>query len=194
MLLCETLGGVVFRKSIFSMAYPAVVILFFILLTGCADEKAGGPVGSSLSAPTDPTGRLDSDDSDQAPHSTAADAGGEDPMITMASTPSGITADVTWNQPSGLNSTGYTIYHGKYLYNSPLEETLSEESNPEVAHSEESSWCFQGESRTVETSSTTITGLDPDTPYFFAIRAFTQNESESPCSKAIVVVTPPAEA
>jgi len=59
MLLFETLIGSVSRKSILSFAYPAIVMLLLIPLTGCADEQADGPVPSNLSAPTNATGALD---------------------------------------------------------------------------------------------------------------------------------------
>jgi hypothetical protein len=58
---------------------------------------------------------------------------------------------------------------------------------------EEPRFCSDGESQTVQAPSATITGLEPNTPYFFAIRAFNENESESLCSNEITAVTPPAQ-
>lgn len=191
MLLFEPLLGFAFRKPIRSLAYPAVVILLLSSLTGCADEQAGRPVTSNLSAPTSATGAVESD---EASHSTVADVGGEDPMITMTSTPSGVTANVSWDQPPGFNVAGYTVYYGKHSQDSHSAEETSEELNSEDSHSEEVSWCSKGESKTVEAASTTITGLEPNTEYFFAILAFTEKESESLCSNAIMMITPPTEA
>ncbi|MBS0150561.1 MAG: fibronectin type III domain-containing protein [Nitrospira sp.] len=191
MLLFETLVGLACGKPIRSIAYPVVMILLLSSVTGCADENAGGPVASNLSAPTNATGAMESE---EASHSTVADVGGEDPMITMTSTSSGITANVSWDQPPGFNVAGYTLYYGKHSQGSESVETTSEESDSEASHSEELSWCSQGESKTVKASSTTITGLEPNTQYFFAIRAFTEVESENLCSNAIMMTTPPAEA
>lgn len=191
MLLFKTLLGFAFRKSVLSLSYPAVVILMLSSLIGCADENAGGPVTSNLSAPSSTTGAVESD---EASHSTVADVGGEDPVITMTSTPSGVTANVSWDQPPGFKVTGYAIYYGKRSQGSESVETTSEESDSEASQSEEPSWCSQGESTPVEAPSITITGLQPNTEYFFAIRAFTAVESESLCSNAIMMTTPPAEA
>lgn len=191
MLLFETVVGCAFRKSILSIAYSAVVTLFLIPLTGCADDRAGGPSSSSLSSPTDATSESNSD---QTPPSTAADVGGEDPMITMTSTPFGVTANLSWDQPSGFNVAGYTIYYGKRSQGSHSVEATSEESNPEEASAEELGSCSQGEQQAVAAPSTTITGLEANTQYFFAIRASNENQSESICSNTIVVITPPAQA
>ena len=178
-------------KSTNSIVQPKFVLILLLSLTGCADERAGGPVTSNVSAPTSATGPLESD---EASHSTAADVGGEDPVITMTSTPSGVTANLSSDQPPGFNVTGYTIYYGKSLQDPQSVQTTSEELNPEELQTEELNWCSQGESKTVEAPSTTITGLQPNTSYFFSIRAFTENESESLCSNAIMMITPPAEA
>ena len=190
MLLFETLIGSVSRKSILSFAYPAIVILLLIPLTGCADEQAGGPVTSNLSTPANATGAAESD---EASHSAVADVGGEDPVITMTSTPSGVTANVSWDHPPDFDVAGYTLYYAKRSEDSASTEATSEEFNPEESSSAEPSSCAQGESKTIEAPSATITGLQPNTVYFFAIRAITKNESESLCSNEIMVVTPPAE-
>lgn len=191
MLLFETLLGYAFRKSVLSLSYPAVVILLLSSLIGCADENAGGPVTSNLSVPTNETSAVESD---EASPSTVADIGGEDPRITMTSTSSGITANVSWDQPPGFSVTRYTIYYGKSSQDPESGEITSDESSPEELQTEELSWCSQGENKTVEAPSTTITGLQPNTSYFIAIQAFTGNESESVCSNAITMITPPGEA
>ncbi|NGZ09499.1 MAG: hypothetical protein CV088_08925 [Nitrospira sp. LK70] len=190
MLTPETLVGFAPRKSIILIAYSALLILPLMSAAGCADDGGGGPMVSSLSTPTDATAESDSD---QAHHSAVADAGGEeDPVITMTPTAAGVTAHVTWDRPSDFNATGYYIFYGK---RSPEElrseeprgeESLSEESSPEEPTS-----CSRGESQAVEAPPATIAGLEPNTPYFFAIRAV--NDSESICSNEITMVTPSVE-
>ncbi|MDF0673201.1 MAG: fibronectin type III domain-containing protein [Nitrospira sp.] len=178
----KTLASVVIRKLSFSMAQLILVIPLLMPLAGCTNDGAGGPIISSLSKPTDDAAGLDSD---QATNPEAADFDGEeDPTITMTPTPTGVTAHVTWDRPSDFKATGYSIHYGKRS----SEEPRSEESGSEELSSEEPNSCAHGESQTVEAPPATITGLEPNTPYFFAIRAF--NESESTCSNEITAVTP----
>jgi len=175
------------RKSNVSMAHLILVIPLLVLLAGCTGEGGGGPMVSSLSTPTDSTAGLDSD---QGSDSKAADSDGEeDPKITMTSTSTGVTARVAWDRPSDFNVAGYTIYYGKRSSKEPS----SEESNSEESGSEESdpSVCSYGESQDVNAPPATITGLEPNTQYFFAIRA--HNEKESLCSNQIMALTPPVE-
>ncbi|HWF59481.1 MAG TPA: fibronectin type III domain-containing protein [Nitrospira sp.] len=187
MLPVKTWAGVISLKSSFSMPLLILVIPFLMSLAGCSNEGAGGPMVSSLSTPTDAREELDSD---PASHSAVADSGGEgeeDPTITMTSTPEGVTAHLTWDRPSDIKVAGYHIYYGKRS----SEEPSSEEPSSEESSSEEPSSCSSGESQAVEAPPATITGLEPNTRYFFAIRAF--NESESLCSNEITAVTPPVE-
>lgn len=192
MLTLEDSVRVVSWKSNISMAHLILVIPFLVSLAGCTNDGAGGPTISSLSTPADATEELDSD---QASNSAVADSGGEgeeDPTITMTPTSAGVTAHLTWDRPSEFKATGYYIYYGK---RSP-EELRPEESNAEEARVEDSSpeepsSCSSGESQAVEAPPATIIGLEPNTRYFFAIRAF--NESESLCSNEITAVTPPVE-
>ncbi len=178
------------RKFIISMAHPALLILSLILLAGCSNDGAGGPIISSLSTPTDATA---GGDSPLAPNSEEADsegisfAGETDPVITMIPTLTGVTAHLTWDHPSDIHVDGYYIYYGKYS----SQEPSSEESSSEESTSEESNSCSHGESQAIAAPTATITGLEPNTSYFFAIRAF--NESESLCSNEIVAVTPSAQ-
>jgi len=193
----ETLVSLFSRKSIISTAYPALLILPFIALAGCTNDGAGGPTISSLSTPTNASAGLDSD---LASDSEIEDsAGEEDPVITMTSTPTGVTANLTWDPPPNVKVTGYQIYYEKHSSeNQGSEESIEEEldwsegsARPEDSTSDKPSLCSYGESQTVEAPSATIVGLDPGTPYVFAIRAF--NESESLCSNEIPAVTPPAQ-
>jgi len=179
-------------KSNTSMGHLILVIFILMPLAGCSDD-GGGPMISSLSTPSDAAADLDSD---QAHHSWTADSDGEeDPTITMTPTPTGVTAHVTWVHPPGMSVAGYSIYYRKQ----PTAELSSAESSSEEPasgepvsgefDSEEQSSCSSGESQTVEAPAATITGLEPNTRYSFAIRAF--NESESLCSNEITAVTPP---
>lgn len=197
MLTLKDLICFVSRKSIITMACSTVLILPLISLTGCTGEGGGGPTISSLSRPTDATAESDSD---QTHHSAAVDSvgdGEEDPTITMTSTPTGVTAHVTWDRPSDFKATSYYVYYGKrspeelQSKESSSEEPSSEESSSEESNPEEPTSCSRGESQAVEAPPATITGLEPDTPYFFAIRAV--NDSESICSNEITTVTPSAQ-
>jgi hypothetical protein len=197
MMTLETLISFFSRKSIISTAYPALLILLFIALAGCTNDGAGGPTISSLSTPTNASAGLDSG---LASDSEIEDsAGEEDPVITMTSTPTGVTANLTWDPPPNVKVTGYQIYYEKHSSeNQGSEESIEEEldwsegsARPEDSTSDKPSLCSYGESQTVEAPSATIVGLDPGTPYVFAIRAF--NESESLCSNEIPAVTPPTQ-
>ena len=200
MLMFEDSVSFLSRKSIISMAYLIPFILSLILLTGCSNDGAGGPIISSLSTPTDATAGVNSP---PAPNSERADSEGvsfdgeTDPVITMTPTQNGVTAHLTWDQPSDIKVDGYYIYYGKRSsqelssQESRSEKSSSEEPVSEESGSEEPSSCSSGESQAVEAPTATITGLEPNTSYFFAIRAF--NESESLCSNEIVAVTPPAQ-
>jgi hypothetical protein len=197
MLIRKNLAGFVAWKSNVSMTYLACFILLLIPLAGCTNDGAGGPTISSLSTPTNATAGLNSD---QAPQSEATDSDGEeDPVITMTPTPTGVTAHVTWVHPPDMNVAGYNVYYRKQpSARSSSEESASDESSSEKPVSEESgseepSSCSSGEGQAVKTPTATITGLEPNTRYFFSIRAFNENESESLCSNEIMAVTPSAQ-
>jgi hypothetical protein len=199
MLMFETLARFAFAtwKSNVSMTLPAFFILSLIPLAGCTNDGAGGPTISSLSTPTDATAGLDSD---QAPQSEATDSDGEeDPTITMTPTPTGVTAHVTWDPPPDIKVTGYQIYYEKRSSeNQGSKESIEAEldwaegsDRPEESNSDKPSLCSYGESQAVEAPSATIVGLEPNTPYVFAIRAF--NELENLCSNEIPAITPPTQ-
>ena len=149
---------------------------------------------ASLATPTDETEAVGSG---QSQGSDLADDGEEDPVITMSSTPDGVTANLTWGRPHEFNATGYSVHYGI----KPLEEPgspesssegdTSEEFSSEQSNSEAPTACSQGESQTVGAPRATISGLEPNTRYFFAIRVF--NETESLCSNEVMVVTPSAQ-
>ena len=173
-------------------------------LAGCGADGEGGPMISSLSPTADSTENAPANTdarsmeteltgeegsmtsrpvmdemselpADLLPDSTEPDSSSEeDPTIAMTPTTTGVTATLTWDPSSDADVTGYHVYYGKQPSGSPGSCNVYEES------------------RTVEAPPATITGLDPNTPYFFAISAF--NESESLCSIEIMVVTPPVKA
>jgi hypothetical protein len=192
MLMRESLVNLVTWKPTFSMTYLALFTLLLMPLAGCSGEGTGGPTISSLSTPTDASAGLDSN---QASQSEATDSDGEeDPVITMTSTPTGVTAHVTWVRPPDMNVAGYNVYYRKQASAEPSsEESNSEEPVSEESSSEEPSSCSTGQSQTVDGPSATIVGLEPNTRYLFAIRAFNENESESLCSNEIPAVTLPAQ-
>ncbi len=195
MLLFEHVVGFAFRKSILSMVYPALLILPLLWVAGCTGEGAEGPISSSISTPTDASTELGSDqasDSEEADHDH--DGGGEDPIITMTSTTTGVTAHLSWTRPSDIDVTGYAIYYGKHSEETASsDESPSEDADAAQVETEEPNSCSRGANQTVESPSATITGLEPNTSYFFAIRAFNESESEGLCSNEIMVITPPAQ-
>lgn len=190
MLTPKLVVGFARRKSIISMVCGTLLVLPLIILNGCTGEGAEAPVVSSLSSSTDATSESSSD---PAATGEAADLSGEeDPKITMTSTSRGVTAHVSWDRPTEFNVARYTVYYGKRESKAPRSEELTSEeessSGEPTPENAESSVCSSGESQTVADSPATITGLEPNTQYFFAIRAF--NDSESVCSNEIMAITP----
>lgn len=191
MSMRESLASLVTWKPIFSMTHLALFTLLLMPLAGCGNDGAGGPTISSLSKPTNATAGLDSDPMTDSEIEDSA--GEEDPVITMTSTPTGVTANLTWDPPPEIRVTGYQIYYEKRSpENQGSEKSIEEElDQPEELTPDKPSLCSYGESQAVEASSATIIGLEPNTPYVFAIRAF--NELESLCSNEIMMVTPSAQ-
>lgn len=172
-----------------------------LTLVSCSATGDGGSAISNLSAPTDATStptansseaqQADQEDGGASPSPDATEGASsasisdsddteslplpsyEDAMITTPQLETGVTvsAQVTWNPSSDTNTEGYYVYYGKQ----PSGELGS---------------CSYEQSQSVEAPPATISGLDPNTPYYFAISAF--NDAESPCSIEIMIVTPPA--
>jgi hypothetical protein len=192
--------NLVYRKFAIPLAHLMMLSVIALPLAGCSDDGGGASPISSLSTPTEapsgmdtPPGGVEGSDSNNLqselaessldnPSSEVAESnleppvtssdGDEDPTISMTHTPTGVTARLTWDASSDPNVTGYYIYYGKQSSGEPGS-------------------CSYEESQAVETPPATITGLDPNTPYFFAISA--HSESESPCSNEVLMVTPPAQ-
>lgn len=187
----------------FTIAIAQVIVfgLIALPLAGCGADGQGGPIISSLSTPSDAhsgegtqsdshhaTTGSPAEDDQTAPSTEHASAHAaedvdpaaglaepaereEDPTISMTSTPTGATAQLTWDASHDPTVSNYFVYYGKQSSGEPGS-------------------CSYESSQSVETPPATISGLDPNTPYFFAISAF--GESESPCSSEVLVVTPPA--
>ncbi|BFU91806.1 MAG: hypothetical protein NTAFB01_29930 [Nitrospira sp.] len=195
-----SLGLVDRNLTTIAIAQIIVLVLIALPLAGCGADGSDGPAISSLSTPSDAhsgegtqsdshpaTTGSPAEDDPTAPsteHATAHEAenvdpaagaepaeGEEDPTISVTSTPTGATAQLTWDASHDPTVSNYFVYYGKQSSGEPGS-------------------CSYESSQSVETPPATISGLDPNTPYFFAISAF--GESESPCSSEVLVVTPPA--
>ena len=198
--------GLYYRNFTIAMARVIVLGLIVLPLAGCDADGGGGPAISSLSTPTDNSPSMGAaSDTDSATTTSGGKGEQEDPMVSMTSgpmedmipesdepgpsgtgsdeiddpsvsvtsTPTGATARLTWDASADPDVQGYFIHYGK-------------KSSGEFAS------CSYEESQRVGSPPATITGLDPNTAYFFAISAFGESESESdsPCSNEVLVITP----
>ncbi|MGQ0667164.1 MAG: fibronectin type III domain-containing protein [Nitrospiraceae bacterium] len=100
-------------------------------------------------------------------------AGGEgEPTITTASTPTGASASLAWDPVQDSTVTGYSVHYGTQSAGEP-------------------GLCSYQDSKFVTGPSTTITGLNSDTRYYFAVSAY--NGLNGPCSNEVSTVTPPSQ-
>lgn len=218
--------GLVHRNFTIAMAQVIVLGLIVLPLAGCGTDGQGGPTISSLSTPSKAqsgegaqsdsnsatTGSPVEDDptatstehatahaaaehetaehaaEEQATAHAAADSdpsagaepaeGEEDPTISVSSTRTGATARLTWEAYPDSSVAGYSVHYGKQSSGEPGS-------------------CSYEESQSFEAPPAIITGLEPNTPYFFAISAYGgevgESESSSSCSNEVLVVTPPAQ-
>ncbi|MDH4086757.1 MAG: fibronectin type III domain-containing protein [Nitrospira sp.] len=183
---------------------PLIVLSTIVLpLAGCSDNGQGGPSISSLSTPTD-NQQSENTEADTTSTETAANEQ-DDPTISEAPTeiepfpsevaeadpeplvagpegeavpftPTDATARLTWAVNPDPTVIGYHVYYGK-------------ESSGEPGS------CSYETSQSVEAPPAIITGLEPNTPYFFAISAFggEEGEAESPCSNEVLMISSPAQ-
>jgi hypothetical protein len=187
-------------RSIAGLIFLSVIAL---PLFGCGEHEGGGPIISSLSTSTEAplsteggddsnidsnTPSLSEDDNQETDSSeneaedleaftNLADPNEEEaPEISLTSTPSGVTAQMTWDVSTDANVIGYHVYYGK-------------QSSGEYGS------CSYEEGQTADAPPAIINGLEPNTPYFFAISAYggEEGELESPCSNEVLIVTPPAQ-
>ncbi|UVT17371.1 MAG: fibronectin type III domain-containing protein [Nitrospira sp.] len=192
--------NLVYKKFAIALAHLMMLSVIVLPLAGCGDDGGGAPPISSLSTPTEapsgtdtPPGEVDGSDS-TIPQNNVAESDHdnrltelaelnpelseeeEDPTISMTPTPAGVTARLSWDASTDPNVAGYHVYYGKESSGEP------------------GSCSYEG-SQGVTAPPATINGLEPNTPYFFAISAYggEEGELESPCSNEVLVVTPPAQ-
>lgn len=98
---------------------------------------------------------------------------GGDPTVTVAPGSAGATASLAWNPVPDSTISAYFVHYGRQ---SP----------------HQSGSCTYEHSISVDSPSVTLTNLDPDTHYYFAVSAY--NGLESACSSEVSTVTPPSSA
>ena len=186
MQIKEKWASLFYRKFTNPIVKLVVLSLIVLPFAGCgADAGGDAPIVSSLSEPVGEPQLEDLSDMDLPPpdadgadpnlaESIVSSSGdGEDPTISAASTSTGSTAQLNWDASVDPHVAGYYVYYGK--------------ESPGISGS-----CSYEETQAVDTPSATISGLEPNTQYFFAISAY-GDESESPCSNELRVVTPPIQ-
>lgn len=136
------------------------------------EDQAGRlPITSqSLDGETDLAANPTPAPSDTDGSSPDSDPSDDVPMITVTSTPKGVTVQLDWAHPSDADAYGYDVYYGKH----PAQEAGSCTS-------------YEG-NQAVDGPPATIVGLEHNTIYYFAVKNF----NEDACSEEIIVATPPA--
>jgi Fibronectin type III domain len=193
----------VLRNLTIALVSLLVLSTIVLPLAGCSDNGQGGPSISSLSTPTDNQPSENAEADTTSPETAANEQ--DDPTISTAPTeiepfpseiaeadpeplvagpegedlpftPTEATARLTWAVNPDPTVTGYRVYYGK-------------ESSGEPGS------CSYETSQSVEAPPAIITGLEPNTPYFFAISAFggEEGEAESPCSNEVLMISSPAQ-
>lgn len=176
-------------KSLHSMVGLILLNLIVLSFVSCSESgNETGPLVSSLSPPTEETASVGTEEGDQNQSTDATENEAQDseelanipdpdeqeaPETLSPPISTGVTTQLTWEASTDPNVLGYFVHYGKQ---SPGEYGS----------------CSYEQSQRVGPPPATITDLEPNTPYFFAISAFGESESESdtPCSNEIIVVTP----
>lgn len=96
---------------------------------------------------------------------------GNDPSVTVNPGSGGATASLSWNPVADPSVSAYFVHYGRH--------------SPGQAGS-----CAYESSMHAASPSATVTDLDPDTVYYFAVSAY--NGLESTCSNEVSTHTPPA--
>jgi hypothetical protein len=95
--------------------------------------------------------------------------GGEgDPTVAVTPGAAGATATLQWNPVADSSVSSYLVHYGRQSPN-------------------QSGSCAYEDSTSVDSSSVTITNLDPNSTYYFAVSAY--NGLESPCSNEVSAQT-----
>ncbi len=97
--------------------------------------------------------------------------GSGDPSISTTATPSGATASLTWDPVADNTVYAYYVHYGKQSPGQPGS-------------------CNYEDSQYVSSPTATITGLNPNTKYYFSVSAY--NGLSSPCSNEVSTTTPSA--
>ncbi len=92
--------------------------------------------------------------------------------LSTAATPTGAMASLTWDPVQDPTVYAYHVHFGRRSSGQPGS-------------------CNYEDSVSVSAPSATITGLEPNTRYFFSVSSF--NGLSSACSNEVSTVTPPAE-
>lgn len=100
--------------------------------------------------------------------------GGADggPDISTSATPTGATASLAWDPVQDPSVYAYQVHFGRQS-------------------SGQAGSCNYEDSVSVSSPAATITGLEPNTRYFFSVSSF--NGLNSACSNEVSTVTPPAQ-
>ena len=102
---------------------------------------------------------------------TGCGGGGEITSDTVAPGSVGVTASLDWNPVPDPSVSAYFVHYGRHSPHHPGS-------------------CAYEHSVSVASPSATLTNLDPDTRYYFAVSAY--NGLESACSNEVSTVTPPS--
>jgi len=102
---------------------------------------------------------------------TGCGSGGETSNDTVAPGSVGVTASLDWNPVPDPSVSAYFVHYGRHSPHHPGS-------------------CAYEHSVSVASPSATLTNLDPDTRYYFAVSAY--NGLESACSNEVSTVTPPS--
>jgi hypothetical protein len=104
---------------------------------------------------------------------TGCAGGGEGgPAISTSATPTGATASLAWDPVQDPTVYAYNVHFGKQSSGQPGS-------------------CNYEDSVSVSSPSATITGLEPETRYYFSVSAY--NGTNSACSNEVSTVTPPSQ-
>ena len=97
---------------------------------------------------------------------------GGGPSISTSATPTGATASLAWDPVQDPTVSAYRVHYGRQSSGQPGS-------------------CAYEDWQEVSSPSATITGLEPNTQYYFSVSSY--NGLSSPCSNEVSTVTPPSQ-